>query len=102
ESGVPLRIVADGFEDGRMHHPRSADLEPSGLLAHVAAGAVALPAADVDFRARLRVRKETRAEAHPRFLAEHIAREHEERPLQIRQRNAFADDQPFHLREGWR
>ena len=40
-----------------MHHAAAAELDPPGLLAHRAAGAVALPAAEVDFRARLRVRK---------------------------------------------
>src|SRR5262245_34409114 len=62
ESRVALRIVAHCLEHGRMHHPRPADLEPSGLLAHGAALAVALPAADVDFSARFGVRKETRTE----------------------------------------
>src|SRR5687768_9140363 len=77
EPGVALRIVSHRLEDGWMHHSRSADFEPSALLAHRAAGAVALPATDVDFGARLGVGEEARSEAHARALPEHVARERE-------------------------
>src|SRR4029450_3725251 len=51
EPRVPLGVVARGLKAARGPHPRAADLQPSSLLAHRAAGAVALPAADVDFGA---------------------------------------------------
>src|SRR5262252_2141387 len=66
EARVAFGVVADGFEHRRMHHAAAADLDPPGPLAHRAARAVALPAAQVDFGARLGVRKEARAEAHAR------------------------------------
>src|SRR5215467_13322163 len=75
ESRVALRIVADGFEDRRVHHAAAAHLDPSALLAHGAAGAVALPAAQVDLRARFGVRKETRTETHAGRRREHLLRE---------------------------
>src|ERR1044072_8723348 len=75
EAGVLLRVVADRFEHCRVHHASAENLDPAGLLAHRAAGAVARPAADVDLGARLRVGKEARAEAQPRPGAEHLARE---------------------------
>src|SRR6185295_16007538 len=93
KSGVALRIVAHRFEHRRMYHARPADFEPAGLLAHRAAVAVALPAADVDFGAGFGVRKKARAEPHARASAEHIAREGEQRPFQIRQRDPLADDE---------
>src|SRR5215471_16548010 len=64
EAGVFLRVVANRLEDGGMHHAAAADLDPAGLLAHRAAGPVTLPAAQVDFRARLGVRKEAGTEPH--------------------------------------
>src|SRR6476619_5285967 len=57
EAGISLRVVADRLEHRRMHHAAAAQLDPSGPLAHRAAGAVALPAAQVDFGARLGVGK---------------------------------------------
>src|SRR6187431_133487 len=55
ESRVTLWIVADGFEDGWMHHAAAQDLDPSGVLAERAARAVAALAFDVEFGRRLRV-----------------------------------------------
>src|SRR5262249_55223973 len=99
ETRVLFRIVADGFEDRRMHHAAAEDLDPAAPFAHRAARAVARPAAHIHFGARLGVREEARTETQARTLAEHLAREGEQRPLQVRQRNAFADDEPFELRE---
>ena len=82
-------VVADRLEHRGVHHAAAEDLDPAGLLAHRAAGAVALPAADVDFGARLGVREEARAEPQPRPLAEHLAREREQRALQIGERDAL-------------
>src|SRR5258706_8698774 len=66
EAGVLLRVVADRFEHGRVHHAAAEDFDPAGLLAHRTAGAVARPAADVHFGARLGVREEARPEPQPR------------------------------------
>ena len=41
EAGDLLRVVADRFEDRRMHHAAAEDLEPAGLLADAAARAAA-------------------------------------------------------------
>ena len=41
EAGDLLRVVADRFEHGRMHHAAAEDLEPAGLLADAAAAAAA-------------------------------------------------------------
>src|SRR6185312_8946539 len=99
EARVPLGVVADGFEDGRMHHAAAAELDPAGLLAHRAAAAVALPAAQVDLRARLGVREEARTEPHPRRRREHLLREREQRAFEIRERESLADREPFNLSE---
>src|SRR5207253_57552 len=74
ESGVSLRIVADGFEDRRVHHAAATQLDPAALLAHRAAGAVALPARDVELRARFGVREEARPESQPDVRRKHVAR----------------------------
>src|SRR5439155_18300572 len=66
EAGVALGVVADRFEHCGMHHAATAHLDPSGLLAHGAAHAVALPATEVDFGARLRVWEKTWPDPHPR------------------------------------
>src|SRR5712664_868492 len=58
ETGNLLRVVADGLEDGRMHHAAAEDLEPPRVLAGPAARAGAALATDVDLGARLRVREE--------------------------------------------
>src|SRR5262245_23086850 len=58
EPGVFLCVVTDRLEHRRVHHAAAADLDPAGPLAHLAAGAVALPAADVDLGAWLGVREE--------------------------------------------
>src|SRR5438046_1795757 len=83
EAGMALGIVADRLEHCRMHHAAAAELDPPGPLAHRAAGAVALPATEVDFRARLRVREKTRTEPHAHGRREHLSREREQRSLQI-------------------
>ena len=69
------------------------------LLAHRAAGALALDAADVDFGARLGVGEEARAEAHLRAGAEQRFGHRAQRALEIRERDALADDQAFDLVE---
>ena len=97
-----LRVVSDGLEDRRVHHAAAAQLDPAGLLAHRTAGAVALPAAEIDFRARLRIREEARTETHAHVRREHLARERQQRAFQIGQRQAFADGQPLDLSEGRR
>src|SRR6185295_12236699 len=74
EAGVLFRVVADGLEHRRVHHAAAAKLDPAGLLAHRAARAVTLPAAEIDLGARLGVGEEARTEAHARFLGEHLLR----------------------------
>src|SRR3989442_2665887 len=99
EAGVALGIVADRFEHRRVHHAAAAHLDPAGLLAHRAARAVALPATQIDFGARLGVGEETRPEPHTRLRRKHLTREREERTLEIRERNPFADHERLDLRE---
>src|SRR5262245_17498275 len=84
ETGDLLGVVTNGFEDRRMHHPTTAELDPTSLLAHRAAGAVALPAADVDFRARLRVGEKARSKPHACVCREHLAHERQQRALEVR------------------
>src|SRR5262249_54341835 len=84
ESRDLFGIVTYGFENRRMHHAASAELNPSGFLAHLAAGSVALPAADVDFGTRFGVREEARTEPHPGVRRKHFAHEGEQRALEVR------------------
>ena len=58
-----------------------------------------MPAADVDLGARLGVREEARAEPQLAIGAEQLAHEREQRALEIGERDALADHQPFDLRE---
>src|SRR5213593_872958 len=60
ETGDLLRVVSNRLEDRRVHHAAPSELDPAGPLAHLTPLAVALPAADVDLRARLGVRKKAR------------------------------------------
>ncbi len=97
-----FRVVADRLEDRWMHHPAAAQLDPPGSLAHRTTGAVALPAAEVDFRARLRSTERSSSGSGRDVRRKHLARERQQRPLQIGQRQPFADGQPFDLSEGRR
>src|SRR5262249_18877562 len=99
EARVPLRVVADGLEDRRMDHAASTQLDPAGLLAHRASASAALPAAHVELCARLGVREEACAEPHSRGRREHLARERQQRALEVRHRDAFAHDEPLDLSE---
>src|SRR4051812_20618029 len=56
-----LRVIADRFEDGRMHHAAAENFEPAGLFADRTAATGAATARDVDLGARLGIRKEARA-----------------------------------------
>ena len=100
ESGIALRIVADRFKDRRVDHPAAAQLDPTGPLAHGAPAAVALPARDVDLSARLGIRKEARTKSDAGSVREHFPSERQQRSLQVRKRDAFVDDERFHLTEG--
>src|SRR5262245_33467946 len=44
---VSFGVVANGFEDRRVHHAAPAEFDPARLLAHRATGAFTLPAAQV-------------------------------------------------------
>src|SRR6266566_1657994 len=92
EARVCFGVIADRFEDGGMDHAAAENLEPAAPFAHLTTGAVARPATDVHFGARLGVRKEAGTEPEPRPFAEHIARPGEQRPFQVGQGNPFADD----------
>src|SRR5439155_15712027 len=70
EAGVLLRVVPDGFEDGRVHHAAAEHFQPSGLLAQAAALAAASLAFDVELGRRLRVREEAGAEPRPDLRVE--------------------------------
>ena len=61
--------------------------------------AVAEHAADEHFGARLGVREEARTEQHLRAVLEQLVQERRERALQVRHRDALADDEPFDLLE---
>src|SRR5262245_13450188 len=99
EPCIPFRIVADGLEDGRVHHAAAAELDPARFLAHRAACAVALPAAEIDLGARLRIREKTRAKAHADARRKHLARERQERPLQVSEGDSLSDGQTLDLSE---
>ena len=85
EAGKSFGVVTHGLENRRVDHPASAQLDPPGALAHLAAGPVALPAADVDLRARLGIGKEARPEPDARRLRRSASRAgapgHPEHPL---------------------
>src|SRR5262245_56936818 len=102
EAGYLFCVVSDRFKDGGVHHSAATELDPAGLLAHLAPGAVALPAADVDLRAGFRVRKEARTEAHARVGRKHLAHERQERSLEVRHGNILTHDQRLELTEGGR
>ena len=70
EAGVALRVDPDRLEDGRVHHPRAAQLEPAGLLARAAAGPAANAARDVELAARLDEREIARPQADLDVVAE--------------------------------
>src|SRR5678815_235068 len=102
KAGDLFGIVANRLEDGRVHHAATAELDPPGFLAHLTAGAVALPAADVDFGARLGVRKKARADPDARVGREHLTYERVQCALEVGHRDVWSDDERFDLAVGRR
>src|SRR6185295_6737450 len=98
EAGVLLGVVADGLEHRRVHHAAAENLEPSRLLARAAPRAAARAAADVDLGARLGVGEEAGTQPHL-HVAEERPQHRFERPLQVRERDPLADDEPLELLE---
>ena len=107
-----LGVVAWGVAIGRGHCAvdvgvdltGAQHLEPALALAQVAARAVshealarAVEARDVDLDARLGEGKVMRAQPHIALLAEHGAREHQQRPLQVGQRDVVVDGEALDL-----
>ena len=97
-----LGVVADRREDRRVDHAGAAHLDPAGLLADLAPGAVAEVARDVELGRGLREREEARAHAHLALAAEHGAREVLHRPAQVGERDAAVDGEALDLVEDGR
>ena len=73
EAAVALGVVADELEQLRVDHPGAADLDPAGVAAHGAAGAVADVARDVGLDRRLGEGEVVGAELGAALLAEELA-----------------------------
>ena len=87
EARVPLRVVADMLEHVRIDHASAEDLHP------------AVAPRDVNLDARLGERKEARAQADLAVGAEELLRQMVERALEVRERDALVDQEPFDLLE---
>src|SRR5579871_1856633 len=87
EPAVLLRVDPIGAEDVRMHHSRSADLQPA-----------ALPTDGV-VHARFDERKEVRTEAHQRLRAKKRAGERPQGALQVRHGDIVVHHEGIHLME---
>src|SRR5581483_11075903 len=101
EPRITLRIVPYVPEYLGVDHPRAADLDPARALAAAAgrARAAAEHAREVDLRRRLGEREERRPEPRLDPLAEEPPREVQEHALQVGERDALVDAQPFDLVE---
>ncbi len=98
EPGHRVGVVADRFEDGGMHHAAAKDLEPTGALAHRAAGALAADALNVDFGAWLRVRERSSAGSERPVPSPNSAAAIDVSvPLRSASVIPLADDQSLHL-----
>src|SRR2546423_15247610 len=82
-----------------MHHARSAQLDPAGVLADAATRTIALEAGVVHLRARLCEGEVRGPEARPRLRPEQLMHELCQRALQGRHRDAAINAQPFDLEE---
>src|SRR5690349_711218 len=82
-----------------MHHPGTAELDPTRVLTNPAASALALEATEIKLRARLGERKVRRSKACHRFRPEHPLQKLRDRALQMRHRDAAVDAQSFNLEE---
>src|SRR5215831_758249 len=99
EAGVLVGVVADVFEEHRMHHAAAEDLHPSGLLAQPAALPVAALTLDVHLGGGLGVWEEARAKTRLDLAVEEALRERVQRALEVRQTDALVDDEALDLRE---
>ena len=87
-------------EDARIDHAGSRDLDPAGLLADIAALALADMAGEVDFDRRLGEREEVRAEPDRYAVAHHLLREIREHRLEVGERDGLGVDvEPLDLVE---
>src|SRR5215210_5792663 len=101
EAGVPLGVVADLFEDRRVHHPRAEHLQPARAPAYLAVrvAAAAHEAAYVQLDARLDELKVTRPQAHLHVLAKDVAGHRGEGALEVSQGEALVHGEAFYLVE---
>src|SRR5882672_12405975 len=99
EAGKSFRIIVDETINGRIDHPRAEQLNPTRLLADVAARTSAEYARRVDFNRRLGERKITRPQARLHFGPQKFAHEIFDRTLEIAERDVSIDGQPLNLVE---
>src|SRR5574344_1978855 len=78
-----LGVVADVLEHARIDHAGARDFAPAGLLADVAALALADMTGEVDLDRRLGEREEVRTETDGDAVAHHLLREIRENALEI-------------------
>ena len=100
--GVALparRVDAAGGQHVRVHHAAAEDLEPAGLLADAAAGAVAEHALDVDLGRRLGEREVRRPEAQAARLLEELLGEAGEHALEVREADVLVEHEALDLVE---
>ena len=87
------------FQHVGIHHAAAENLDPSGVLAKVAACAAADVAGNVHFCGRLREREVRGAQTDAHLIAEHTLREVEQSLFHVGKRHVFSHIQTFHLME---
>src|SRR4029453_1782856 len=92
-------VVADGLEQGGVHHAAPEKLEPARLLAKPATAAVAALTFHVELCRRLGVRKEAWPESRLDPGIEELLGERIQCTLQVAQTDALVDDQALNLGE---
>src|SRR5690606_35287430 len=101
ESGIPLRVIPDRFENGRIHHPRSHDLHATGALAGATSGALADLAGDIHLRRGFGEGEEGWAEPGLRAGPEEPSRELPNGGAEIPEIDPFVHREPLELLEAW-
>src|SRR5918997_4753322 len=101
EARVLFRVVADLLEDRRVHHSRAEHLEPSGPLAHLAAGVLSAAdeAAHVHLDARLGELEVSRSQADPHRPPEYLPVHRRKGTFQVREGEPSVHGEALYLVE---
>ena len=98
-AGPGLGVVAHCGEDGRIDHPRPADLQPARMLADPATLATAHDAGEVVLDAGFGEGEEVRAESYFHVWPHDLAGEFRQHALEVGQRDLAVDVEPLDLVE---